>query len=99
VKIAIKRLTAPAGWWNGSDFTTSPQPVWYEANNNTTPEPDQFVYVLPAGVTTYMTDSGHQNVNYLLAPWAYDNAQNSEYGPAGNAGRRGRYGGGSGHGL
>ena len=70
VNIAIKRLTAPAGWWSGSDFSSA-QPVWSAANSNTTPEPDQFVYALPAGVTTYMTDSGHQNVSYLLVPWSY----------------------------
>ncbi|HPO95559.1 MAG TPA: hypothetical protein PLD81_06050 [Elusimicrobiales bacterium] len=82
VKVAIKRITAPSGWWDelAGNFSSA-TPVWYEANNATTTTPNQWVYNFSGGLNAYLTNPANQDVQYRIVNWAYDLADNREYGP------------------
>ncbi|MCK5358689.1 MAG: hypothetical protein KAJ48_09865, partial [Elusimicrobiales bacterium] len=82
VKVAIKRLSGSVGWWDqGTEDFSSGSPKWYEAENLIAPSPNEFTYDLSAEIQTKMTDSNHQDYQYWIVPWAYDLAQNREFGP------------------
>jgi len=87
VKVAVKRLTDPAGWWDlASGEFDGGNPNWYEANNSTTVAPNRFLYNLPAAMITKMTDPGNQDpaVTYRIVSWGYDLALNREFGAQGS---------------
>ncbi|MBU4257708.1 hypothetical protein KKC04_04845, partial [Patescibacteria group bacterium] len=82
VKVAIRRLSGSAGWWDeGTSDFSSGSPKWYEANNSTVTSPNEFSYGLSAAIQTNMTDPSRQNYQYRIVTWAYDLAQNREFGP------------------
>jgi hypothetical protein len=89
INVAIKRVTATAGWWRQSstDFGGA-APVWYEVYNATNAGasyPTHFTYTLPTELKANMDLDANEGVTYKLVVWAYDLAQNREYGP--NAGQ------------
>ncbi|MCX5784356.1 MAG: hypothetical protein NTX59_01575, partial [Elusimicrobia bacterium] len=84
IKVAIKRVNAPAGWWNqtSGNFGAS-NPVWYEVYNATNTGggyPTRFSYSLTAELKAVMADPLNEGATYWFVPWAYDLAQNREFG-------------------
>ncbi len=83
VKIAIKRLTAPGGWWDeGVGDFNSTTPKWYEVVNNTTTTPNRWVYNFSSSLNSYLQNPNNQNVEYRIVIWGYDLAKNPAYPPA-----------------
>ena len=80
VKVAIQRIGA--GWWNGTFGGGSP--VWYETVVDTSPYAQGYTtytwtYNMPAPLQSAITTG--KTFSYLVVPWAYDLAQNREFGP------------------
>ena len=78
VSIAIKQTGS--NWWNGSDFITSVDPVYYTVTNTTTTNPNTWTYSLPGALQSALT-SGK---SYRLISRSTDTAGNTEF-PVGNS--------------
>jgi hypothetical protein len=90
VKVAVRLVGG--NWWNGADAFNSANPVWYETAVDTAaygagqPVVD-WQYTVPGniqGVMAGLSGSAPYLRSYLLVPWAYDLAQNREFGPGGS---------------
>ncbi|MHB0996888.1 MAG: hypothetical protein ACYC2I_11015, partial [Elusimicrobiales bacterium] len=87
VKVAVRLVGG--NWWDGAGTFGAANPVWYEAAVDTAPYAAgqavvDWSYSLPASMKSAMDNLAtlppYLN-SYLVVPWAYDLAQNREFGP------------------
>ncbi|MCK5584360.1 MAG: hypothetical protein KAI33_11235, partial [Elusimicrobiales bacterium] len=82
VKVALGIVGG--NWWNGSDFAVPGTITWFEVAVDTAPyvigdSTVSWVYNMPQNLLDAMSSIGTKN--YRIVTWAYDLAENREFGP------------------